>query len=132
MKNLKLPIILGAGLLVSGGLIAGLATASDRGFGKNKHHGMFAAKKIDVNNDGVISQDEMLARHQSRFDKLDSNKDGMITPDEYNAKLVAMFEKLDKNADGLLQPDEMPRRGDHKQHGKRKHYGSHSHDMSES
>ena len=57
MKNLKLPIIFGVSSLVSGGLVAGLAVAKDRGFGKDRHHGMFIAKKIDVNNDGIISRD---------------------------------------------------------------------------
>jgi len=131
MQNLKLPIILGVGLLVSGGLIAGLATADDRGFGKGKHHSMFSAKKIDVNNDGFISRDELLARHQSRFDKLDANKDGMITPDEFNARMISMFEKLDDNADGLLQPEEMPRHYHHKHHGKHKRDHSYN-DMSTS
>ena len=132
MKNLKLPIVLGVSLLVSGGLVAGLAMAKDRGFGKDRHHGIFAAKKIDVNKDGMISRDEILARQQSRFDMLDINQDGMIAPDEYNAKLVAMFEKLDTNADGLLQPDELPRHPHHKHHGKHKRDRSHGQDMSAS
>ncbi|ADE38340.1 EF-hand domain-containing protein [Candidatus Puniceispirillum marinum] len=132
MKNLKLPIILGVGLLVSGGLVAGLAMAKDRGFGKDRHHSMFSAKKIDVNNDGMISRDEMLARQQSRFDMLDTNKDGMIAPAEYNAKMVTMFEKLDVNADGLLQPDELPRRHHYKHHDKHKRDRSHGQGMSES
>jgi len=130
MKNLKLPIILGVSLLVSGGLVAGLAKANDRGFGKGKHHSMFAAKKIDINNDGIISRDEMLTRQQSRFDMLDSDKDGMIAPAEYNAKMVSMFEKLDTNGDGLLQPDELPRRHHHNDHDK--HKRSHGQDTSES
>lgn len=130
MKNLKLPIIFGVSLLVSGGLVAGLAVAKDRGFGKDRHHGMFIAKKIDVNNDGIISRDEMLARQQNRFDMLDSNKDGMIAPAEYNAKMVSMFEKLDVNADGLLQPDELPRHHHHNHHGK--HKRSHDHETSTS
>ena len=130
MKNLKLPIIFGVSLLVSGGLVAGLAVAKDRGFGKDRHHGMFIAKKIDVNNDGIISRDEMLARQQNRFDMLDSNKDGMIAPAEYNAKMVSMFEKLDVNADGLLLPDELPRHHHHNHHGK--HKRSHDHETSTS
>ena len=130
MKNLKLPIIFGVSLLVSGGLVAGLAVAKDRGFDKDRHHGMFIAKKIDVNNDGIISRDEMLARQQGRFDMLDSNKDGMIAPAEYNAKMVSMFEKLDVNADGLLLPDELPRHHHHNHHGK--HKRSHDHETSTS
>ena len=132
MKNLKLPIVLGVGLLVSGGLVAGLATAGDRGFGKGKHHGLFMAKKIDINNDGNVSRDEMLARQKNHFDMLDTDKDGMIAPAEYNAKMVAMFEKLDTNADGLLQPDELPQHHRHKYHGKHKHDRSHVTDASES
>ncbi|MGB0641388.1 MAG: hypothetical protein ACPGTU_18790, partial [Myxococcota bacterium] len=38
----------------------------------------FAAKKIDVNKDGMISRDEILARQQSRFDMLDINQDGQL------------------------------------------------------
>lgn len=107
----KIAIISG-GLLLSGGLIAGLASAAVDKHGKRHghmgHH--FKAKMLDSNNDGNISKDELLAGNKIRFTKLDANGDGLLSVDEFNARLTAMFTKFDANGDGLLAGDEIPTR----------------------
>ena len=117
MKKISEIAIIAGALVVSGGLIVGLATAgsypSYKGFG---HHGKINALKLDANNDGVLSQEEMLRHNSQRFMRLDSDENGNISKDEFNAHLIAMFEKMDSDGDGLLNADEMPKR----------HHGGHS------
>lgn len=130
-KSNKIAIIAG-GLLLSGGLIAGLASAAvdahDRKHGYEGHMGHhFKAKKLDSNKDGSISMDEMLAGNMNRFSTLDADNDGMLSADEFNVRLMAMFTKFDANGDGLLTNDEMPKRR-HKGH--RHHHDDHHDDAS--
>ena len=119
MKKISETAIIAGALVVSGGLIAGLATAgsypSHKGFG---HHGKINALKLDANKDGVLSQEEMLRHNSKRFMLLDSDENGNISKDEFNARLIAMFEKMDSDGDGLLNADEMPKRhhGGHNRH----------------
>ena len=99
------PILIGAGLLVSGGLIAGLANADM--YPKTQKRAVIKAKKLDVNNDGLISLDELTNRQNRRFQKLDHNDDGQIDEAEFNARLVAMFNRMDSNSDGMLDDVEI-------------------------
>jgi hypothetical protein len=109
MPTKNIPVLIGASLLVSGTLIAGLASADmDRGDHKDGHRGQkISAKKLDVNQDGMISMDEMLTRQQNRFAKLDSNGDGAIDQSEFNARMVVMFNRMDADGDGLLNDEEI-------------------------
>jgi hypothetical protein len=83
-------------------------------------------KRLDANQDGVITKDEAakMPRIAKSFDRLDADRDGMITQDEMRAagearreeakaELAARFKAADKNSDGLLSKDEatagMPR-----------------------
>ena len=85
-------------------------------------------KKLDKNQDGVITKDEAQAAGAERiarsFDSLDLDHDGMITQDELHAahearreemkqQFAARFKQADKNGDGFLSKDEaaagMPR-----------------------
>ena len=122
MKKISKTAIITGALVVSGGLIAGLATAgsypSHKGFGHHGHHGKINALKLDANKDGVLSQEEMLSHNSKRFMRLDSDENGNISKDEFNARLIAMFEKMDSDGDGLLNADEMPKRhhGGHGRH----------------
>ena len=109
------PILIGVGLLVSGGLIVGLAKAN---MYPNTHkRAVVKAKKLDVNNDGLISLNELTSGQNWRFKKLDRNSDVLIGDDEFNARLVAMFNRMDNNSDGMLDDIEIlkPR---HHGHGK--------------
>ena len=66
------------------------------------------AQKLDTNDDGAISLDELTARQDRRFSKLDHNDNGMIEKHEFNARLIAMFQRMDRNGDGVLRGDELP------------------------
>ena len=60
MKQRYFPVLIGAGLLVSGSIITGLANADmdDASHKRDK----FMAKKLDINNDGMISLEELTSR----------------------------------------------------------------------
>ncbi|WP_036302217.1 EF-hand domain-containing protein [Methylotenera sp. L2L1] len=75
-------------ILLTSTLLFGLAQVAHA-----DHHGGEAGKhgcqKADTNNDGAISRDEFMAKHQARaekmFSKLDANNDGKIDADERKA-----------------------------------------------
>jgi len=105
LKERYLPILIGAGLLLSGSIVTGLANAD---IGDASHtHGKFMAKKLDINNDGMISLEELTSSQDKRFVMLDLNADGMIDKTEFNGRIVAMFEKMDSNGDGSLDDEEI-------------------------
>lgn len=105
LSSLFGPILIGAGLLVSVALITGLAYADM--FPKTHKPAVMKAKKLDVNNDGFISLNELTNRQNQRFQKLDRNDDGQIDEAEFNARLVAMFNRVDSNSDGMLDDVEI-------------------------
>lgn len=121
MKKFNRTLVIGSALVISGGLIAGLAVASvsshDDDHGHARRHSIIKAFKLDGNGDGQISQDELLSRNNGHFKRLDSNNDGQIDSEEFNARLIAMFNRMDVNGDGLLSAEEMPKR----------HHGGHHH-----
>ena len=109
----------------------------ERGKGKRGKRGRRLArlfKKLDANNDGVLTTEELGKRAQ-RAARLDLNKDGSITKEEAKAAMQAMREKLramtpeerqalrqervqkrmeklqqkDTNGDGQLSAEEAPR-----------------------
>ena len=93
-------------LVVSAALITGLASANitiDR-----KDKSLIHAQKLDTNDDGAISFDELTARQNRRFAKLDRDENGMIEKHESNARLITMFHRMDLDGDGLLRGDELP------------------------
>ncbi|MDP2153477.1 MAG: EF-hand domain-containing protein [Methylotenera sp.] len=75
-------------ILLTSTLLFGLVQAAHA-----DHHGGEEGKhschKADTNNDGAISRDEFMAKHQAHaekmFTKLDTNKDGKIDADEHKA-----------------------------------------------
>ena len=127
MKKTHFPVIIGSGLLSAASLIAGLASAdidsNKHGAGKyssDHNAGRVAAKRLDINNDGKISLNELTARQTRRFAKLDTDGDGSINMGEFNARLIAMFNRMDANADGFLDEDEVSR-------NIKKHSNDHNH-----
>ena len=96
MKQRFFPVLICAGLLVSGSIITGLANA-DMDEASHKR-GKLMPKKLDINNDGMISLEEITSR---------LNGDGMIDKTEFNGLIVAMFEKMDSNGDGSLDDKEI-------------------------
>ena len=105
LSSMFRPILIGVGLLVSGALIAGLAYADM--FPKTHKRAVIKAKKLDVNNDGFISLDELTNSQNRHFQKRDRNDDGQIGEAEFNARLVAMFNRVDSNSDGMLDDVEI-------------------------
>jgi len=105
MKQRYFPVLIGAGLLVSVSIITGLANANIDD-ASNKR-GKFMAKKLDINNDGMISLEELTSRQDKRFQMLDLNGDGMINKTEFYGRIVTMFEKMDSNGDGSLDDKEI-------------------------
>lgn len=105
MKQRYFPVLIGAGLLLSGSIITGLANA-DMDDASDKR-GKFMAKKLDINNDGMISLEELTSRQDKRFQMLDLNADGMIDKPKFNGCIAAMFEKMDRNGDGSLDDKEI-------------------------
>ena len=105
MKQRYFPILIGAGLLLSGSIVTGLAIAD---IGDASHtHGKFMAKKLNINNDGMISHEELTSRQDKRFQMLDLNANGMIEKTEFNGRIIAMFEKTDSDGDGSLDDREI-------------------------
>jgi Ca2+-binding EF-hand superfamily protein len=87
-----------------------------------------AFTRLDTNQDGVLTKDELQAKGADRiaasFDKLDRDKDGMVTQEEmrearstrvaaFKEQAETRFREADKNSDGLLSKEEtqagMPR-----------------------
>ena len=114
LSSMLSPILIGAGLLISGGLIVGLANADI--YPKTHKQAVVKAKKLDVNNDGLISLDELTSRRNQHFQKLDRNDDGQIDEAEFNARLVAMFRRMDRDSNGMLDDVEISKL-------KRRHHG---------
>ena len=114
MKQRYFYVLIGAGLLASGSIITGLANAdmSDASHKRDK----FMAKKLDINNDGMINLQELNNRQDKRFQMRELNGDGMTDKTQFNGRIVAMFEKMDSNGDGSLDDKEIDKM-------KRHHYG---------
>ena len=80
-------------------------------------------KKLDTNNDGKLSKEELKAgpikaeKADKVFDKLDTNKDGSLNADELKVLAARkaggrvnpaeLFKKLDINSDGKLSKEEV-------------------------
>ena len=117
MKQLCFIVLIGANLLVSGSIITGLANVDiDDTLHKR---GKFIAKKLDINNDGMISLEELTSSQNKRFQMLNLNGDGIIDKTEFNGRIVTMFEKMDSNGDSSLDDKEINKIKRH-QHGKMK------------
>ena len=97
--------MIGAGLLASSDLIAELADANM--YPNANKQALIRAKKLDVNNDGLISLDELSRRQSRRYQKVDRKEDVKVDEVGFNARLVVMFNRIDSNSDGKLDDDEI-------------------------
>lgn len=81
-----------AGLLAGASLVA---VAEENGTDKaKKHHGKkHHVGEFDKDGDGFISLDEHLAKAKARFAKMDKNNDGKLSKDEMREHHSAMKEK---------------------------------------
>jgi len=84
-------------------------------------------KKLDQNQDGLLSLDELAAGQQNmrerrrdrmeRFDPeehfraLDANGDGLLSPDEFHRPMNDRFERLDADGDGMISLEEFQQGG---------------------
>ena len=120
MKNT--PLIAALGLAI----IAGGAVASNDATGGKHHRPHHSFEELDANSDGALTQDEIAAHMQARFQRADTDSDGLLTQAELVARagenrkkraekfVTRMIEKHDVNGDGALSFAEMSKRHDGK------------------
>jgi len=107
--------ILIATLLTLSTAAAGTLAVARPGFGPERERPTF--EQLDADGDGVLSQAELDAIGQTRFDAADSNGDGVLSAEEMAARAQeriakrtdAVIERFDTNGDGVLSVEEMPR-----------------------
>lgn len=101
-------------------LVTGLAFGSSAAFAEGMHrgHGDRLWNKIDVNQDGKITREELNADVSAMFTSVDANKDGKVSQDELSQFFAAKREEMkakhaerlqaaDKNKDGKWSKDEL-------------------------
>lgn len=81
-------------MMLAGALLAAPVTAMADHHGEGKgHKGGHMFKKMDSNEDGVITRGEFLNHATKRFKTMDADGDGTITKDEAKAAHTKMREK---------------------------------------
>ena len=118
MKQIHSFSVISGALVVSAALITGLASADMTADRKNKS--MMHAQKLDTNDDGVISLNELTVRQDRRFAQLDCDENGVIEKHEFSARLITMFHRMDRDGDGMLRGNELP---GHRYGGKKHQHG---------
>jgi Ca2+-binding EF-hand superfamily protein len=65
-------------------------------------------RRLDLNNDGLVSRDEF--RNDALFGRLDVDRNNLLTRDEFFGRIdtrrVDSFASLDRNGDALIRPNE--------------------------
>lgn len=89
------------------------AAAQYPGEGRRGYRGK-RFEKLDKDQDGKVTLDEMLAGASERWQRADLNKDGVVTRDEmkqhFKNRPFGRFARQDKDGDGMLSRDEVGRR----------------------
>jgi hypothetical protein len=93
-------------------LSAGAAYAEHEGGheGKWAEKGAMMFDEADANDDGLLSKEEFLSRHEKKFVEIDANADGQISKEEMEARRQEWLEKrkAEKAAEGAEAPVEAP------------------------
>lgn len=64
--------------------------------------------RMDSNNDGSLSKDELLNFHDQRFTLIDTDADGLVTKEEIKThRQKKRFMRMDSNDDGVISEEEM-------------------------
>lgn len=63
--------------------------------------------RLDENDDGFLTRDEVPGMKDQAFDTVDADKDGKISDYEFVTSDALKFEKVDANADGFITADEI-------------------------
>jgi Ca2+-binding EF-hand superfamily protein len=105
-----------ARIIVASALVATLAlpfAASAKG--EHRHGLRVSFEQLDADGDGEVTQAEMAARGQARFDAADTDGDGFLSKEEIVSQMGAraakradkILEHRDANSDGKLSLDEI-------------------------
>ena len=110
---------LGLGTAALPAVAQGPGAGSGPGAGGGRGAMMF--QQLDTNGDGKITQDELKAGRDTRYDAMDQNDDGKITWQEFQAaprpgkqgpRMQQMFQRADTNGDGVINRDEFDKKAD--------------------
>jgi Ca2+-binding EF-hand superfamily protein len=72
----------------------------------SKGHKFFS--QMDSNNDGSLSEDELINFHRQRFTSIDTDANGLLTKEEMkNHQQKKRFTRIDSNQDGVISEEEM-------------------------
>lgn len=102
-----------AGFMAALVLATGTVQATAQGMGRGPQQVPFA--ELDANGDGEVTQAEMQAHGQARFDAADTNRDGHLDVAELEARaeghakrfVGVLMARADTNGDARLTLDEM-------------------------
>jgi hypothetical protein len=101
------------------GGIAVLETAQSQGrFGRMGERGAERLDQYDANSDGAITQNEIDAMQQERFERFDTDANGLMSLEEYGpfwqernrSRMVERFQRFDDDGNSGLTPDEFEKR----------------------
>lgn len=68
----------------------------------------FWFEMVDIDRDGIVTVDELVAGRAKNFDAMDTNKDGVLTTDDLAGRpaLLTMHRILDSDRDGKVTKEQ--------------------------
>lgn len=67
---------------------------------------VFSASKMDIDGNGVVTEEEYIAFFGALYDGMDSNMDKQVSQNEVSSKIKERFNNIDTNKDGQISRDE--------------------------